>query len=177
MIEAHGKLVRIGHHRRGTGVGVDSVGAERIVGQRVAREYARYARIDRDRQHIAGKGGGVQAGAFLLRGHGKYLGRAQHLAKALVLAKVKGLAGAVVDAVKDDRAAIGEAKLVAAEGRKPARVGDARSGQSSFSRRRAELRRNSKKEPWKPLLPDRVTILVKPAAPRPISAGIHPDWD
>ena len=73
---------------------------------------------------IAGKGGGVQARAFLFRRHRKYLGRSQHLAKALVLAKVKGLARAVVDAVKDDGAAVGEAKLVAAEGRKPAWIRD-----------------------------------------------------
>ena len=75
-------------------------------------------------QRVAGKGRGVQAGAFLGGGDGKYLGRAQHLAKALVLAKVKGFAGAVIDMRKDDGTAVGKAKLVAAEGRKPARIGD-----------------------------------------------------
>src|ERR1700731_4860043 len=97
-----------------------SIGAKRIVGQRVPREDACYARIDWNREHVTKKRGGVEACAFLFRGHGKYLGRSQHLAKALVLAKVKGLARPVVDAVKDDRAAVGEAKLVAPEGRKPA---------------------------------------------------------
>ena len=101
-----------------------SIGAERIVGQGVPREHACYARIDWHRQDIAGKGRTVLTRTFLFRGHGENLGRSQHLTKALVLAKVKGLACPVVDAVKDDGPAVGEAKLVAAEGRKPAWVRD-----------------------------------------------------
>src|SRR5579863_8092088 len=42
---------------------------------------------------------------------------------------------------------------------------------------RAELRKNSNAEPCSELLPDRVMMSVKPAAPRPISAGIHPELD
>ena len=98
MVEAQRKLVRIGHHGRGTGISVNPVGARRIVGQRIAREHAGDARINRHGENIAREGSGVQAGAFLLGGHGKHLGGAQHLAKALVLAEVKGLPGAVVDA-------------------------------------------------------------------------------
>ena len=41
----------------------------------------------------------------------------------------------------------------------------------------AALRRNSNAEPCIAFAPERVTMLVKPAAPRPISAGIHPELD
>ena len=42
---------------------------------------------------------------------------------------------------------------------------------------RAELRRNSNAEPCSELVPDRVMMSVKPAAPRPISAGIQPELE
>ena len=124
MVQPQRKLVRIGHHRGGARIGVDPVGTGRIVRERIARENTRDSRIDRNHQRIARERGGVLACAFLRRRHGKYLGGAEHLAKALVLAKVEGLAGAVVQPAQDDGAAIGKAKLIAAEGRKPARIGD-----------------------------------------------------
>ena len=49
-----------------------------------------------------------------------HLRGAQHLAKALVLAEVEGLASAVIEVRKDHRPAIGKAELVAAEGRNAA---------------------------------------------------------
>ena len=73
---------------------------------------------------VAGKGRGVEAGALRGRGHGEHLGGSEHLAEALVLAEVEGLAAAVVEVGNDDGAAVGEAELVAAEGRNAAGVGD-----------------------------------------------------
>jgi hypothetical protein len=46
-----------------------------------------------------------------------------------------------------------------------------------FRASNASLRRNSYADPCKASVPDRVRISVKPAAPRPISAGIHPELD
>jgi len=124
MIQAQGKLVCVGHHRRRAGVGVDSVRTNGIVRQWVARQHACHARVDRDHQGVPGKSSYVVTGTLLRGRHRKYLGGSQHLAKALVLAEVKRLAGAVVKTGQDDGAAIGKAELVAAEWGQPAWVGN-----------------------------------------------------
>ncbi len=124
MIEADRELIRIGHHRGRAGVRVHPVRAGRKIGQGVAREHTRDARIDRHRQHVARKCRGIQAGALLGCGDWKHLGRPQHLAKSLVLAEVERLAFAVIDVRQHDRTAVGKSEFVAAERRKPARAGN-----------------------------------------------------
>ena len=56
-------------------------------------------------------------------GHRHHLRGSQHLAEALVLREVEGALAAVVSVGYEDRAAVGESELVAAEGRNPARIG------------------------------------------------------
>jgi hypothetical protein len=59
----------------------------------------------------------------LVRGwHREHLRRAQHLAKALILAEVKRLSATVINMRQHNRSAIGETKFVAPEWRNPSRI-------------------------------------------------------
>ena len=96
VIEAHGKLIGNGGHFGGRGVGARAVGTLRIVGQRIAGQQFRDLRVHRNNQRVAGKGGGIEAGALGDGGNGDHLGGAQHLAETLVLDEVISLVAAVV---------------------------------------------------------------------------------
>ena len=56
-------------------------------------------------------------------GHRHDLCGSEHLAESLILREVESALAAVVDVRKEDRAAVGESELVAAEGRNAARIG------------------------------------------------------
>jgi hypothetical protein len=156
------------------GVGVQAIGTGWIVGQRIAGEDASDCGIGSDDEDVAGEGAGVEAIAFELSGDRQDLGGAEHLAKALVLAEVKGLAAAVVDVRDDDRAAVGEAEFVAAKWRDSSGIGD-----GGVVEVVAGVERGVPQE-----LEDRAVKAAaagagddvgEAAAPRPISAGIQPE--
>ena len=117
MVEAEGELVGGGGDLGGGGVGVETVGALRIVGERVAGEGFGDAGVYGDDERVAGEGGGVDAGTLFGGGDGEDLGGAEDLAEGLELDEVEGAVATVVEVRDGDGAAVGEAELVAAEGR------------------------------------------------------------
>src|SRR6201999_286163 len=84
------------------------------------------AGINRDKQRVSRKGCRIAACALLGSRHGDHLGRAQHLAEALVLPEVEALAASVVELSKHDRSAVCKPELVAAEGWDTARLHERR---------------------------------------------------
>src|ERR1035441_8109776 len=101
-------------------------GAGGIVRHGIALEHCRNAGIDGHRERIDGAigiGDRVEAGALGSGGNGHDLCGSQHLAKALVLGEVEGTLAAIVGMGNEDRTAVSEAKLIAAEGRNAARIG------------------------------------------------------
>src|SRR6185437_6131368 len=129
LVEADGKLVGIRVDIGGRGIGARSISAGGIVGQRIAREHGGDLRVDGDLQRVGGSvgiGNGVLTGALGHGWDGDDLGCSEDLAKALILAEVEGAATTVIDMREDDRAAVGESKLVSAKRRNAARLGDGR---------------------------------------------------
>ena len=88
-------------------------------------EHRHDGRVHRHRQRVAGKSEGVDSLALGCGGDGKDLRRAQHLPKALILAKIKRAVAAVVNLRNHDRAAVGKAEFIAHKRRNAALVGDA----------------------------------------------------
>src|SRR6266446_5616702 len=82
-------------------------------------------RVHRNRQRIAGESECVDSLALGGSGYGEHLGCPQHLAEALVLAKVESAVAAVIDVGKYDRAAVGEAEFIADKWRNAALVRNA----------------------------------------------------
>src|SRR5260370_11196501 len=107
MIEPERSLIRIGHNFGRCGIRARAVCAVRIVRPRIAGEKGRDAAVDRNGQRIAGKSGGVDTLPFRESQHGKYLSSPENLPEALILREIKCRAAAIVDARKEDRAAVG----------------------------------------------------------------------
>ncbi len=133
VVEPEGKLVGVGRHLGRGRVGVGAKRTSRQIGQRVAFQDGQEGIVYRNFENV-GHGGAVgllvgdgvvhgavggasRIGALRERGNGEDLGGAEHLAEALVLAEVEGSLTAIVEVRQKDRAAVGEAELVAAEGR------------------------------------------------------------
>ena len=126
VVEADGELVRIGGHLGSRRIGARAVRAGNIVGAGVACKDSGDRGVDGNGEGVGaavGVSDGVDAGALCGGGHGHHLGGAEHLAEALVLREVEGALAAVEDVREIDRAAVGEAELVAAEGRNAAGIG------------------------------------------------------
>jgi hypothetical protein len=85
------------------------------------------------------------------------------LAEALISREIEGAIAAIVQAGNNDRAAVGHAEFNADEGRDALRLGDGLAIERIA--RIAALRRNSKTEPCRALVPDWVRMSVNPAAP------------
>ena len=124
VVNAHGKLIGAGVNLGRGGIGTIAVGSFGIVGQRIVIQHWNDGRIHRDSQRVARKSFGVDPLALGRRRHGKHLRCPQHLAKALVLAKIKSSVAAIVDFRKHHWAAVGETEFIAHEGRDAALVGD-----------------------------------------------------
>src|SRR5579859_7030184 len=93
------------------------VGPLGLIGQRIARQYPDDCRINRDGQRIARKSRGINPLSFGRCWHRKYLRRSKHLPKALILREIVGSAAPIINARKHHWSAVGDAKLVASEGR------------------------------------------------------------
>ena len=77
---------------------------------------------------------------------------------------------------QQNRAAVREPKFIAPERRNPPRIDDRRVVEV-IPRIERRVAQKLKHRSVKSAFPDRVTMSVNPAAPRPISAGIHPELD
>src|ERR1700733_4325793 len=115
VVQADGELVRIGRHLGRSGVGMHSIGTGWKIGQWVSRQHFRDTGVYWHDKRLAGISRHVYSLALLRRGDRKDLGGPKHLAKALILSKVKCLSPAVVNVGNHNRATIGKSKFVAAE--------------------------------------------------------------
>ena len=122
MVESQRGLIRsVGDFGR-CGKGARAVSAVRIVRQWIAGEQRRDAVVDWNgqrihRNRVSGKSHDVDSLPLRLSRHGKYLRGSENLPEALILREIKCLAAAIVDARKEDRAAVGHAELIACKRR------------------------------------------------------------
>src|SRR5258708_1809596 len=113
MIDADRKLIGAGGHLGGCRIGACAKGSLWFIGERIPRQHGRYRWIYGNGQRVSGKCSGIDSLPLGERWHREHLRSAQNLPKALILAEIKCLPTAIVNAGKHERSAIGSSKLVA----------------------------------------------------------------
>src|SRR5262249_28559156 len=113
VIDSNRELVGPRRYLGRSGVSAFAVGARRIVGQRIACQQGNDRWMYRHCQSVVRKCDRINSLPLGFGRHGKDLGCAKNLAKALILAEVVGAIASVVDFWQYDRATIRKAEFIA----------------------------------------------------------------
>src|SRR5438132_2654655 len=122
MIDPQRSLIRPGGNFGRGRIGARPECSLKIIWQGITSQQCRDFAAYRNRQRVAGKGGGVDSLPLRLRRHREYLRRPQNLPEPLVLREVKCLAAAIVNMRNEHRPAVGYAKFVSRKRREAPRV-------------------------------------------------------
>src|SRR5271163_2262597 len=97
MIDAHGKLIRIGCYLGRGCVSASAVRSRRLIGQRIARQDGCDCGTNGNNQSVARKSRGINSLPFRSCGDGEDLRGSKHLPESLILDEIKRFAFAVVE--------------------------------------------------------------------------------